>query len=231
MSKRIKNIILITVSLFCTAAYAQDKSGGIKENVKGSQFVIDFTNDSWVNSPTSMDIKWYSRGFNFYFMQHIPLGESNFGVGIGVGIGNSNIYHNAVIGVDTAGGTVFTPRSTTFRKNKIATTFLDVPVELRFRSEANESGNSFNLGLGFKGGYLINNHIKYHGVDPSGLTANIKVKEFDLPNIYSWRFGPTLRIGYGKFNVLAYYGLNTIFSEGEGDKAKLLSIGLTFTLP
>ncbi len=225
--------VIILLALFMNSIFViAQEVDAIKDNAGNNQFVLDFTYDTWLDAPNNMKMKWNSFGFNFYLMNHVPFGESNFGLGVGVGVGVSNIKNNMAVGKDTNEITTFTELTTEYEKNKIATTYFDIPVELRFRSQANGQGKGFHVGLGFKAGYLINNHTKYKGKDLTGLTnEDMKIKVFDLPNINEWRYGPTFRIGYGKVNLVAYYALSSPFLNGEAEASRQLSAGLTMTLP
>ncbi|MBK8345080.1 MAG: hypothetical protein IPL12_18430 [Bacteroidetes bacterium] len=42
------------------------------------------------------------------------------------------------------------------------------------------------------------------------------------------QYGPTIRLGYSKVNIEAYYGLAPIFIDGEGPTGNPLTIGISF---
>ena len=69
-------------------------------------------------------------------------------------------------------------------KNKIIATlkligiledYVDVPLEIRFKTKADAQNQSFKFAVGFKGGYLVNSHTKYK--DSGG-----KIKIYDIKN-------------------------------------------------
>ena len=139
-----------------------------------------------------------------------------------------------MITANDSAGTVFTPipDSITFTKNKLSTTYAEVPIEFRFRSTPNEKGNSVKIGVGIKGGLLLSSKTKYRGdgavFGQQGDDA--KIKTFKIPNILQFRYGPTFRLGYGNINLVAFYALSELFETNLGPTLNHLSVGLALSL-
>lgn len=199
------------------------------------RLVLGFSHDNWLNTPDSVKTKWYNRGFSVHIMYDIPILESkHFSIAPGFGLTNNNIYTDAQLQSDST-GSFFTPYAdgVDYDRNKLTTTFLEIPVELRFRTKPNEKTNkSFKIGIGVKGGYLIDAHTKYRG-DNVYLTQRedsktIKFKEDFLPNIAKYRLSSSFRVGYGNFNVFANYSLTTLFDKDKGPDINPISVGITF---
>ena len=212
------------------------------------RLIMEFNWNWWLNTPEDLGLQGKSRGFNFYFFYDAPIGGDNFAIAPGIGIGNSNIFHTSFLTVDTDttsetfGNTLISPFpednegniTLDFKKNKVSLTYVEIPVELRFRTNRNpRNGNRFKFAVGFKGGLLINSHTKYVGTDtrPGALPGNtdfVKYKEHRLLNVSNFRYGVTGRVGYGNVNIHAFYGLSEVFEEGQAFTANPLEIGISF---
>lgn len=224
--------ILITglLSFLLISLHSQD----LKEDLPGGRdrLVLDLNWNGWINTPDSINLKWYGRGINFYFMYDMPFGNSIFSLAPGVGLGTDNIYYDAVVQQDTMGITHLRPIPgvVPYKNNKINTTYLDVPIELRIRSRPNSKNKSFKLGIGFKAGILLASKTKYVGTGTTfgQLRPDSKIKEFRIPNINKFRYGFTFRVGYGPFNLKAFYSVATLFESGRGPAINALNIGISF---
>ena len=218
---------------FAVAQDAESKVDAIKQTVeekKGAdRFVVDLHFDNWIHDIADLDVEWFSRGANFYLVYDVPFGKSKLSFSIGAGIGNSNIYHNSVINYhDTTNIAFFENWDSTYtspsKKNKISTTFLEVPLEFRFRSKPSKPSKSVKFGLGFKGGYLIDSHNKIKFKEDG--TRKI-FKEKGIANLNRWRYGPTFRLGYGPVSVFGFYNLGTFFKTDEGPVINSFGAGIT----
>ncbi|MCH8318848.1 MAG: PorT family protein [Bacteroidetes bacterium] len=229
MKKLLFAILCMTVLL----ATAQDKEKAkLYPPVKKVNFTDDYTWNTWLNVPDSIKLKGTSRGFNFYIMRNFELGKS-FEFSIGLGFGNSNIFFDkSIISYDDSSNTVFID-TITFKSYKLSTTYIDLPLELRFKTKPNASQKSFKIAIGGKIGYLINSHTKFKGEDYLNINggSELRHKILNIKNIAKVRYGATARIGYGNVYLFAYYSLSTVFEKDKGPKATPFSAGLTFTFP
>ncbi len=160
-----------------------------------------------------------------------PLGRSPISLAIGVGFSSFNIHSRSVIASDSVGANYFMklPDSMNIKRNKLSLNYVEVPFELRFRSKPNAKNQSFKFAVGFKVGYMLQSHWKFKGEDLSTAAKDvIKTKSFDINNISPFRFGPTVRVGYGMFNVYAFYSMQGIFNDVNVSKGQPNPQGLTF---
>jgi hypothetical protein len=134
---------------------------------------------------------------------------------------------------------------TGYKNNKITAVFIDIPLEFRFRTK--NEGQKWKFSLGFKAGYLLSSHVKYRGDDitynypsynndtPDKLWSlnsdqTIKSKFYKVPNIESYRMGPTIRVGWGWVNLSAFYSLTTLFKKTEKSYDMYpISVAITIT--
>lgn len=206
----------------------------IVEAESQDRLIFELTHDNWsFDSDDELvfvddySTRWYSRGISLYFMYDVVFGNSNFSFAPGLGFQSTNVFHNGRLIVnDSTGYTEFHELGDLedFRKNKLNITYIDIPLELRFRTRPNARGSSFKIGLGFKGGIRVDSKTKIkHAVD-----GDMKVfKEKRLANLNRFRYGPTFRIGYGVFNVVAYYSLTEVFEDGRGPSLIPFSVGIS----
>ncbi len=205
-------------------------------NRGNDHFVIQFGADSWGSTPDSIRTSGFSRHFNAYFMLDKPFKTNpRMSVGFGAGIGSSNMFFNRTYIDLKAPGTrlPFTnlDSSNHFKKFKLATVFLEAPVELRFTSNPLEPSKSYKIAIGAKVGTLLSAHTKGKNLqDKNGTSINNYIeKEKSKKFINSTRVSATARVGYGIFSVHAAYQITNFLKEGAGPEIRPFSIGLTIS--
>jgi hypothetical protein len=210
---------------------AKEAVAAMKPKSTGSRdrLVVDLTFDQWLHDENGLKLKWHSRGFNTYFMYDIQLGKKKklFSVAPGLGISTSSIFHNANV-KDTVNGTTFNIDPTVtdnYKKNKFGLTYVDIPLELRFRSTPNAKNKSWKFALGFKAGVLIDSKVKVKQEDANG---NMKIyKEKRYGDLNRFRYGATVRFGYGPFNFFGFYSIAKLFDKGMGPDITPISMGIS----
>jgi hypothetical protein len=198
-------------------------------------FMLQLSLDNWTGAPDSIDnrISGVSRGANIYLMLDKPFrGNQNLSVAIGVGVGTSSIFFKKTI-VDIASLNAVLPFTAVdsgnyFKKYKLATAFLEVPLELRFSSNPEQPNRSVKAALGVKGGILLNAHTKGKILkNGDGVINNYIDKTLSKNYFNSSRLAATARVGYGLFTIFGSYNLTSIFKDGVAPDIKLLQVGLT----
>lgn len=119
--------------------------------------------------------------------------------------------------MDSVGG-----MAVNYKKNKLMSRYVTVPVMLHFATNENKSGNRFTLATGVELGYLINGRTKQVS-DAKG-----KQKFNDDFNLRDLRYGLVGRIGYGDVAIYAKYYPQSAFSTGEGPNLNTYCVGLAF---
>jgi hypothetical protein len=163
-----KNLLFATVLVFSTftAVFSQEtlkKKPVDLSNRANDHLLFQVGYAKWTGVPDTISMGNFSKTFNIYFMLDKPF-KSNpkMSIGIGAGIGSDHIHFNKVnIGIKEGGNTFpFTNVRDTnhFKKSKLATTYLEIPLELRFSANP-ETGKGFKFALGFKAGTLFNAHL------------------------------------------------------------------------
>ena len=201
----------------------------------GDHFMLQLTSDHWIGTPDSIKshMKGFSRGANVYVMLDKRFkSSSQFSVAFGLGVGTSNMYFKKM-SIDLKSKTNKLPFNNLdsldhFKKYKLTTAFLEIPVELRFAANPDNENKSIKAAIGFKVGTLLNVHTKGKTLqDKNDATLNgYTAKETAKGFFNATRIAATARIGYGNFSVTGSYQLNNIFKDGVAADVKLFQIGL-----
>lgn len=194
---------------------AIDTAAADQSNKKKRQdlFFIDLNWDYMLGMPSIVTQKYWGRGVNLGLMFDQPINKNNnFSVGIGVGFQTHNYYTDATIATYTDSTGALTsewivPGGIVKEKGKISLNYVDVPFELRFRTNPDKKDFRWKFAVGAKVGYLVQVHEKI--IDNKG----IKVKYYNYPTINKWRYGVTARVGYGSVALSGFYSLSNLFDD------------------
>ncbi len=205
-------------------------------NRSNDHFMFQIGYDSWAGKPDSIHTKGLSRSFNVYLMFDFPFKtDPRFSVGIGAGVGTGNIYFDKM-NVEVAGSTStlrFRNLADTnhFKKYKLATAYVEAPVELRFAANPANTNKSFKLAIGAKVGLLLSAHNKGRILlnKDGGTVNNYVQKESSKKYFNGNRICVIGRVGYGVFGLFGSYQINTFIKEGVGPNVHPYSIGLTIS--
>ncbi len=119
---------------------------------------------------------------------------------------------------------------TRIKSSKLAVNYLQIPVEIRFRTNKTYPKNSFMISVGGEVGFMINGHTKYKYTQ-AGNTQTVKLRDqFDLTPI---RYGFIGRLGFGNFNFFYYQSLNTLFEKGKlpaANESQPMQVGISLSL-
>lgn len=204
-------------------------------NKKQDRIVVNFNFENVFHQQTNgFKTKWASRGLDIYFMYDMPIKKSFVSFAPGIGFSTSNIYHNGKLNIDTSTGRAyFTTYSdgkikADFKNIKFTTNYIDIPVELRFRTKPLAWDMRFKVAIGFKVGMRIEFYTKERRNDLSVDGQYQKYIERGYKNqIQAFRFGPTFRIGYGPVNLNFFYNTINHFKNGKGPDMHQFSAGIS----
>jgi hypothetical protein len=234
-----KKIVLVCIAFASvTAVFAQDKKNSKKPtltNRASDHFMVQLSVDQWAGVADSVKShkKGLSRGANVYFMKEkVFKNNPQYSVGFGVGVGTSNMYFKKYA-IDLKTTTTKLPFTSLdsadhFKKYKLTTAYLEIPVELRFVNDPANNSKSFKAALGIKVGTLLNAHTKGKTLqNKTGSTINSYTEKENNKRFFnSSRIAVTGRIGYGNFSLFASYQVTGMLKDGIGPDIKPLQIGL-----
>lgn len=231
--KKILGILTLTLA-FISVTHAQEDTDSkpAKKIVKPSRdfLMVQLTYENWANVPDSVSIGGVGRGFNAYLCYDFPIAKSNFSFAAGIGVGTSNIYFkNQVIVLGSGSSVSFKDvdsASSVYKKSKLTTAYLEVPLELRFFGDKENRNRGFKAAVGMRVGMLINAHSKNkNSVNGPLVTEKVSSTSY----FQTWRFAPTARIGWGNFSLYGSVNITTLFNSGQGPQVYPYSIGLCVT--
>jgi Outer membrane protein beta-barrel domain len=195
-------------------------------------FMLQIGYDNWNGKPDTLNITGFSRSFNFYFMLDFPFkSDPRLSVGAGLGIGNSNIFFknqpapiNVLPQQDGSGGSHF-------KKYKLVTTYLEIPLELRFALDPENTNKSWKFALGVKVGTMLSAYAKGKSVENgSGQVQDASVykvsNKSDFNNI---KLAGTIRISKGPFGVFGQYNITSLIKGSAGPIVYPFSFGICFS--
>ncbi len=234
MKKLVLVFIAFTVSATLLAQDKKNNSSAIA-NRAGDHIMLQLGSDSWLNVPDSIGShkKGLSRSANLYVMtEKVFKSDNRFSVGFGLGVGSSNMYFKnlKVDIISTSSKLPFTnlDSSNRFKKYKLTTAYLEVPVELRFAAHPEKDNKSVKAALGVKVGTLLNVHTKGKTLqNKNGGTVNNYVEKLSNKRFFnSTRLAVTGRVGYGNYSLFATYQVNGLLKDGVGPDIRPLQVGI-----
>lgn len=234
MKKLVLVFVAFTVSVTLLAQDKKNNPSAIA-NRAGDHIMLQLGSDSWLNAPDSIAShkKGLSRSANIYVMtDKVFKSDNRFSVAFGLGVGSSNMYFknlNVDI-ISTSSKLPFTnlDSSNRFKKYKLTTAFLEVPVELRFTAHPEKDNKSVKAAVGVKVGTLLNVHTKGKTLqNKSGGTVNNYIEKQSNKRFFnSTRLAVTGRVGYGNYSLFATYQINGLLKDGVGPDIRPLQVGI-----
>lgn len=204
----------------------------------GDHFMIQYGSDMWLGKPDSVRTGGFSRHFNLYFMLDKPFkSDPHYSLGLGAGIGSSNMFFTNTY-VNLKANTSKLPFTRVdsadhFKKFKLTTIALEIPVEIRHFSDPEHPGKSWKWAAGVKVGTLLKSYTKGKNLENkagSSIYGNTYIsKESDKRFMNGTVLGLTGRFGYGIFSVDAQYNLIGVLKDGSGPAMNKFSFGFTIS--
>ena len=161
-----------------------------------------------------------STNFNWHlFRQRIQIAGKKVGIEYGTVMSwmQYKFANNFTIQEDTTDFAVM-PLEGEFKKNKLRTTFLEVPVMLTITPGRRKS---YFISGGMYGGVLLGSSQKLKSEDGD------KNKYQDDYNLNKFRYGVESRVGLGPISFYVQYSLTTLFKENRGPELYPINIGIT----
>ena len=216
------------ILLFCFIALNAFTQVVNEKTKKLFTFGLDVFTDMWQDIPSSIEPKTINPGVNIFGTYNFMFGESNFSFSPGIGLGIHNLFSSSILSTNID-SSYFVPISEilpddySYKKSKFVAPYLDIPLEIRFKSKS-----EFRIAVGFKFGFLLRAYTKYKGDDYlSELHQKTIYKKKIIQHLEKNRYGFIGRIGYKWLNVYGYYQLSTLFVKDKGPEMYPISIGIT----
>ena len=221
---------LFILLFFSTIGFAQvqDSIPAIERTVdvddpkyREDQIYFGITHSILTNKPDGYKPNSFSTGISFGFLRDFPVNKRrNIAIAPGVGIAFYNLRNNLSVSDDGMSYYV----DSNYNKNVQNLTYLEIPIEFRWRTSTMESHKFWRIYAGVKYSYLLRDVSKYDG--PFG-KYDVKSNPDYNKNI----IGTYISAGFNTWNIYAYYGFNPIFKKDVFvDKKSLnfFNVGLMF---
>lgn len=118
----------------------------------------------------------------------------------------------------------YIPETINFSKNRFSSSYVHIPLNFELRSKENDKGNRFFFVFGPEVGFLLNGKVKQIS-DENG-----KEKIKDDYHFQAFRYGGSVRIGYGCLGIFTKYYANDMFATPAQKGLKNMSFGITLGL-
>lgn len=218
------SVLLFTCILLANTSIAQEGTKKVERNTHQDHMLIDFGYETFTSRPGFTDFQWYNNGLNIQIFYDKLFGQSGFSGAVGIGFSTQSYYSNKQIRRDTTKSFLYSDwldPETAYDHNKISTSWVEVPIELRYRSKQDDWGYRWKFSVGAKVGFQFDAHDKL--VDKN----NIKYKTYYFPDLNNVRAGLIARAGYGKINFSTFFSLTEFFIPGRGPEMKQVSVALS----
>lgn len=234
-----KTVIAVLTALFATGfcAKAQDTTQTKKDDshlIIKNRLFADFFYTYWFGLPEGVQQQGFNRGCNVAFIYDMPIRKNSpLSFGMGVGVCSHNLYTNAYSYINPEYNVVMTPlpEQTEYKVNKLAFTYVHIPLEFRYFNPR----NNFKACLGVRVGLIADVHSKYVGRNADvlqyevGNGRDVRIKSGKFPNKTKIPVELTFHTGWKYFDFNASYMLTKYFEEGN-PQVYPLSFGLTVAL-
>ena len=191
----------------------------------------DITTLFLLNQPQSYQEQGWSNGHSISLMKDMLLGRSKFSIAVGIAYTSNNYKSNMRLSVnETTGETELEilNDSISYDRNKVNAKYVEIPVELRYRSMPGKSGQYLRIYLGVKGG------IRYTGYSLFE-NSQSQVRYYHPEALNRWTASTYMRIGYGTMSIFGFYNLLSLYNLEDGvipnvNKMIPLGVGLSITI-
>lgn len=225
-----KKIILIIALFNAIFGFSQEKplATAIDSLYREDQFYATISYNNLQKFPPRLNQNKLSSGVTVGFLRDMPVNKNRtYAIAIGAGYSfnqyNYNLYtYNS--DENTRNYEVLSD-DIYYDKNRLTLHFIEIPLELRWRTSTFESHKFWRIYTGVKVGYLFSS--KYQFIND---VQNTVIK--NNPDLNKLAYGCYISAGWNTWNVYAYYGLNPIFKNatinGETSKMNTINVGLQF---
>lgn len=164
----------------------------------------------------NLDWKIVTQAMNLY------KGKVRLVYGIGIDFNNYRFKDDIDLLTDSIPLVALDNNVTNYKKNKLVTKYLTVPVMLNFKLSPKKSDEHVHISAGANFGYLIGSHQKQVWDD----SGKKKTKTKDDFNLEQFRMGYEVQFGYKNIVLFGKYFPESIFRANEGPNLRSVSAGI-----
>jgi hypothetical protein len=195
-------------------------------------FMVQIGYDGWAGLPDTLSTIGISRSFNFYFMLDFPFKtDPRLSVGAGLGIGSSNMFFQ-----DQPAPISVLPQSNSsttnhFKKYKLVTTYLEIPLELRYAVDPENTNKSWKFAIGTKLGVLLSAYAKGKDIETStnSVSDGSVYKVSSKSDFNSLELAGTARISKGVFGIFGQFQFTSLIKSSVSTSVYPFQFGICFS--
>ena len=217
--------LTLTFLFVATVCFAQKKTidfEAIDSLYREDQFYLNLSFINLQKEPSSVSQIKISPQIGFGFLRDMPVNKNRtVSVALGLGYNIAILNHNLFI--DNSNEKVtYSSINQEFDRNKLSLHYIDVPLELRWRTSTPETHVFWRIYTGFKVSYLVYDQYKFKGETTIKSSKNNDLNQF--------QYGAYLSTGWNTWNFYVYYGLNPLFQSAQLDNQNIDMYNFNFGL-
>jgi hypothetical protein len=174
---------------------------------------------------------WGSRTVNVYYQYDIRILKSGFSLipGIGFSLERFKFKNEYTLAYNADSVFMVSPTTAGFsnlKKSMLVTNYVEVPVELCFRTNPEDPARSFRISIGGRVGYMFDSFAKIKYKEDGEVK---KIKDKQDFGLNKFRYGMFGKIGVGNFSLFGYVNMTDLFKDGLSEKRQPVDFS-TFTV-
>ncbi len=171
----------------------------------------------------------YGKSLNFQLNPfehdfHIYKNYVNLVTGLGFEWNQYEFSNRVTLNADSSytAGKVDSLGKVNFRKNRLKTTFVDVPLLLEFNT-SQDHNKAFHVALGVIGGYKLGSRTRQIFSQDGNEIKRVRKGDYNINPI---RVNAHLSLGYANWTFFADYAITPLFESDKGPALHPFTIGL-----
>lgn len=233
-----KHVLGVALLALSGVVFSQDK---LKRPDVPGDLMVDIGLNYLDADPATIEQKGFtSKSVGIYYTKRRAFGAKlslYYGLGLGLeklSLGDSATLQSGVLltgsGNTDSLASVFIadiPTGLSYDKNRLAITYLDIPLDIRFHPKGTEEGEGLFIGVGGIIGLRLNSHTKFK-YEEGGETVVEKIGgEYNLSGV---RYGIQARLGFKGVHIFYKHYLNDVFKDPLGGaNPRMTTIGINLT--
>ncbi|MDQ3072957.1 MAG: PorT family protein, partial [Bacteroidota bacterium] len=161
--------------------------------------------------------------------QGINLVKHHFYLTTGLGFDFYNFhFENDITLLPTESLIIAQPSSVEFKKNKLASSYVSVPLLFHLETNPFDKDKSFHLAFGGYGNMLLKSWTKQVAERTTEFKGETKQRISGDYNMNVFNYGLSGQIGFGGINFYANCSLTPLFENGVDPAFRPITFGVTF---
>jgi hypothetical protein len=201
------------------------------------ELMVDVGFNVWSSMPGNLERRaWSSKSVGLYYSKRKPISSKlSFYYGVGLGLEKMSLGDTVTLASnyqahpDSAIQSVaIITNPANFSKNRLATTYMDVPLELRFHPFGTQDGEGLFIGAGGIVGVRLKAHTKWK-YENNGET--VREKTSGKFNLNDFRYGYQIRAGFRGVHIFYKRYISNVFNDAfpDGSNPVMTTVGINIT--